>query len=191
MKKILNSAILGVVALALTQTVQATPIAGTIGFTGRATLDTPTAATATQVSTWYNPVVNGTSGSFGLIADGTAVTLSPMWNFNTSSLVNPFWQVGGFTYSLASSSITSQGGVPNVSAYVDVAGTGTVSGNGYATTAMSWNFSVQGPKVTSGPETWTFSASAGTGAVPDAASTAILLGGCFTGLVVFRKRQVA
>ena len=186
MKNIIKMSVLAAVALALTQAVQAVPVTGSIGFTGRVTFDTGFAYNATKVTSWVNPTVNGTSGSFTTVANGTAVALTAPWNFNTG-LVNPFWSVGGFTYSLTSSYIQAQGGAPGVSGFVVVNGTGTVSGNGYSATALDWSFSAQGPSVTQNPDTFTFSASASS--VPDAGTTSVLLGSCLFGMA-FLKRKI-
>ena len=69
--KFIKFAGVAVVALACVQAVSAAPIVGTIGFTGRVALDTSTASTASQVVAWVNPKVNGTSGDFSTLADGT------------------------------------------------------------------------------------------------------------------------
>ncbi len=188
MKNILKMSVLAAVALALTQAVQAVPVTGAIGFTGRATFDTISAANATKVISWVNPTVQGTSGSFTTVANGTAVAFTAPWNLN-SGLLNPFWSVGGFTYSLLTSSISAQGGVPGVSGYVVVNGTGTVSGNGFDATSLIWSFSSQGPSVTQNPDTFTFSASASNSAVPDAGSTSLLFGAAMFGMT-FLKRKI-
>ena len=189
MKNIIKMSVLAAVALALTQAVQAVPVTGSIGFTGRVTFDTGFANNATQVTSWISPTVNGTSGSFTTVANGTAVNLFAPWNFATSSTVPSFWSVGGFNYSLTSSSVQSQGGVPGVSGYVIVNGIGTVSGNGYSATALDWSFSSQGPSVTQNPDTFTFSASANGSRVPDAGTTSVLLGSCLFGMA-FLKRKI-
>ena len=187
-KIIIKMSALAAVAIALTQAVQAVPVSGSIGFTGRVTFDTISAANATKVIAWVNPTVNGTSGSFTTVANETAAAFTAPWNFNTG-LVNPFWSVGGFTYSLTSSYIQAQGGVPGVSGYIVVNGIGTVSGNGYDATALSWSFSAQGPSVTQNPDSFTFSASANS--VPDAGTTSVLLGSCLFGMAFLKKKITA
>lgn len=186
MKNIIKMSVLAAVALALTQAVQAVPITGSIGFTGRATFDTTFAATATKVVNWVSPIVNGTSGSFTTVANGSAVNFAAPWSFASGTLP-AFWSVGGFTYNLASSYVQAQGGVPGSTGYVIVNGVGTVSGNGYSTTALDWSFTSQGPSVTQNPETFTFSASASS--VPDAGTTSVLLGSCLFGMA-FLKRKI-
>ena len=183
-----------VVALSLVQTVSATmigtPITGTIGFTGRVTLNTGSAATATQVSSWVNPVVQGTSGSFVGITNGTPVTIVQPWNFNSGAVAN-FWSVGGFTFNLISSSITSQGGTPGSSAFVNASGYGTVTdGNPADTATILWNFSTQDPSI-AGVEVPTFTFSSSHVTVPDGASTVALLGFALTGASLLRKKFAA
>lgn len=192
--------ITGVAALLLAATqVHAVPVTGSIGFTGGATFNTSSAATATQVTSWVSPQVTLDSGVFAVpsvfaITPGTAVAFAPgAWNFNTTTPINSFWSVGGFTFELLSSSVTSQGGTPGSSGYVAVSGTGIVSGNGYDPTSMSWSFTSQDPKAGVAPDSWTFSASGtasgGTG-VPDGGSTAMFLGAALSGLA-FLKKKVA
>ena len=177
------------VALALAQTLQANPmITGTIGFTGRVSMDTGSSATATQVSTWVNPHVNGTSGSFTGIADGTAATITQPWSFNSGS-IGGFWSVGGFTFDLGSSSITGQGGTPGTTGFVNVSGIGMVYGNGYAKTTMLWNFSSQDPIIATSPDSFTFSAS--NMATPDGAMTLGLLGSALTAVSLMRRKFAA
>ena len=188
MKKMIKFGGLAVVVLALAQSVQAAFITGNIGFTGRVTYDTGSAGNATQVATWINPAVNGTSGDFTTIANGTAVSFAAPWSF-VSGPVASFWSVGGYTFNLLSSGITSQGGTPGLTGFVVINGTGTVSGNGFQTTALNWSFTSQDPGVTSNPLTFTFSA-AGT-SVPDGGATAALLGLALSGAALLKRKLMA
>jgi hypothetical protein len=195
MNKITKFAGVAAVALALTQTLQAIPVTGNIGFTGAATLNTSSAATATGVITWLSPVVNLTSGSFTVIPNTTPVTFASPWLFAAGA--SPFWSVsfGGetFVFNLLSSSITSQGGIAGSSGFVIVNGTGTVSGSGntaYSATTMSWSFSTQDPKISGNPDAWTFSASTAS-VVPDGGSTALLLGAALSSLTLLKRKFMA
>lgn len=187
MKNIFKFAGGAAVILALAQTLQAVPVTGAIGFTGRVTFDTQSAGTATEVVNWVNPVVNGTMGSFTSAANGSAVNFFAPYFFNTVVPINSFWSVGGFTFQLLSSVVTAQNTVPN--GYVSVNGIGIVSGNGYTPTPLSWSFTSQDPSVTRNPTTFTFSASsASLGSVPDGGMTVALLGaGLFCVGLVRRK----
>ena len=167
------------------QVSQAVPITGSIGFTGQASFDTGSVGTATEVTSWYNTAVNGTSGSFNILALNSAATLSPDWFFLTTSTINPFWTAGGFSFELLSSSVVTQG-----PGFVFVTGTGVVSGpSGFDNTTFDWNFSSQGNPVSTSPVTWTFSASSDH--VPDGSTTLVLLGSALSGLALLKRKFVA
>ena len=195
MKNIIKLASVVAVALAMTQTIQAVPITGNIGFTGGVTYDTSSAGTATQVTSWITPQVTLVSGDFKTpapfaIAPGTAATfVAGIWNFNTVSAINNFWSVGGFTFKLLSSYIVSQSGTPGVTGFVVITGTGICSGNGYTDTTMSWSFTSQDPKAGSNPDSWTFSASANS--VPDGGATVMLLGIALSGAALLKRKLTA
>jgi hypothetical protein len=187
--KIINIAGVAVALLASTQIPQAVPITGNIGFTGGLTYNTGDSASATEVTSWISPQVTLDSGGFAVIAPGTAATFTPaIWNLNTAVPVFNFWSVGGFTFELVSSFIASQGGTPGVNAYVDVNGTGIVSGNGYTPTLMSFNLTSQDPKGSVNPDRWTFSASGASSTVPDGGSTAMLLGFALSGVAWMMRK---
>lgn len=157
-----------IVVAASVATTQAAFVTGTIGFTGQAVLNTASAGTATGVSSWVNPSVNGASGAFSVIPTGTSATFAAPWNFNSGA--SPFWTVssGGetFVFNLLTSTITSQ-----APGFVYVTGSGLVSGSGntvYAATAMSWSFTAQDPAISG--QTFTFSAS--TAAIPEPSTIA-------------------
>jgi hypothetical protein len=195
MKNIIKFASAVAVALALTQTIQAVPITGNIGFTGGVTYDTGSAGNATQVTSWITPQVTLVSGDFKTpapfaVAPGTAAAFSSsIWNFNTVTPISSFWSVGGFTFKLLSSYIVSQGGTAGVTGFVVVSGTGIVSGNGYTDTIMSWSFTSQDPKSGSNPDSWTFSASANS--VPDGGATVMLLGIALSGAALLKRKLTA
>lgn len=190
-----SKTILAVLAIGLLSTgvfcqqAQAAPINGNITFAGSVELDTSSAATATGVilNGWHGgsttPIagapqvqsVDGDFATFVTVGDGTAFA-SP-WSFNSGAVPN-FWSVGGFTFDLISSAITSQGGTPGSTGFVFVTGTGTASGNGFDPTPGVWRFSTQDPPAGSPPE---FSFSAST-AVPEG-STVALFGMGMIGLI--------
>jgi hypothetical protein len=188
MKNILKLAAVAAVAFALTQTVQAVPVTGSIGFTGGVTIDKSSMGSATEVTSWVSPIVLGTSGSFATVPNFTPTTFSGVWQFASGPIAS-FWSVGGFTFNLVSSYVVSQGFGAGGLGYVVVNGSGMVSGNGYSSTYMSWSFTSQDPKSSSSPDTWTFSASANT--VPDGGATVILLGIALSGAALLRKRLTA
>jgi hypothetical protein len=165
------------------QTTQAIPVTGTIGFTGQASFDTSSVGTATAVESWFNTVVNGTSGSFSTVALNTPVTIAAPWSFHTTTPITAFWTADGFTFELLASSIVTQG-----TGFVFVTGTGIVTGNGYNQTALDWNFSSQGNAVTTTPS-WTFSASSLS--VPDGGTTVLLLGAALSGIAMIKRKLSA
>ena len=196
MNKMIKLTSVVAVTVALAQSLQAVPVNGAIGFSGvGVTFNTGTAATATAVTSFIAPAVSGISGSFAApspfaVANGTPVVFNPAtWNF-ASGPVASFWQVGGFTFNLLSSFVLTQGGTPGVNAYVVVDGTGTVTGNGYTPTQMSWSFTSQDPASGSNPTSWSFSASANS-QVPDGGATVILLGIALSGVALLRKKLAA
>jgi len=60
------------------------------------------------------------------------------WIFGSGK--RALWIVGGFTFDLATSTITQQG-----NGLLAVSGTGTISGHGFNNTPGSWRFSTQNP----------------------------------------------
>ncbi len=178
------------IALAFVQVLSAAPIIGSIGFTGRVALDTGTASTASKVVAWVNPKVNGTSGDFSVLADGTAVSIFSPWNFTSGSIAN-FWTCGAFTFDLTVSSITGQGGIAGINGYVNVSGIGVVRADGFEDTTIIWNFTSQDPKIIGNPDSFTFSVSQVSVSVPDAASTLALLGLTCIGVGLMRRKLSA
>ena len=184
-KTILVFFALGLISCALcVQQAQAVPlpITGAITFAGGVTLNTGTVNTATKVLTWLDedgnrPTVQSGSGSFtGL--DGQMATFAFPWTFGSGQAA--FWTVGGFTFNLISSVIISQMG----DGFLAVSGTGTISGNGYATTTgVTWNFTVQ-DDASNG----VFSFSGGSEAIPDSGPTVALLGLALAGIEGTRRK---
>jgi hypothetical protein len=191
MKNMIKIAGVAAVALALTQSIQAIPVSGNIGFAGQVTLNSSSAGTASAVTGWVNPHVEGDSGSFSGIADNTPVTFTgSTWNFTTVSAINPFWSVDGFTFVLTSSWILSQGGSAALdNGYVVVDGWGYVTGNGYAQTEMFWTFSISDPQANTQIPDWSFQASATS--VPDGGATVMLLGIALSGVALLKKKLMA
>jgi hypothetical protein len=136
------------------------PITGTINIKGGAQLNTGNVNTATRVTGWQNgsggpPTVVSRSGSFTSVPVGTSVAMTAPWIFGSGKPA--LWSVGGFTFNLATSTITHQG----TDGLLAVSGTGTISGTGFVPTAGTWRFSTQNP-----PANNVFSFSASTTANP-------------------------
>jgi hypothetical protein len=166
------------VTLVLSVKALAMPISGVLNFAGGATLDNADLSLATQVLSWQPVSVTSVTGTLDTtINPGDAVTMAPgAWSF-TSGKAN-LWTVGGFTFSLATS------GVTQTVDFINVLGTGTISGNGYDPTPGFWYFSTQG--ATGIPQ---ISFSATTRAIPDGGTTALLLGLGLTGIALIARRQ--
>ena len=125
-------------------TLEAAPINGSISIKGGAHLNTTSVNAATQVTEWLNgsgakPTVVSRSGSFASVSVGAPVTVTAPWNFNSGPLP-ALWSVGGFTFNLTASSIVMQ-----ANGFLNVSGTGTITGTGFTATPGKWKFSTQNP----------------------------------------------
>ena len=151
----------------LTQTSQAIPVTGEIFFSGGVQLDQPLGTPATQVTAWISPEAGfGNSGSFAAVAPGTAATFVAPWSFNSGPIMN-FWQVAGFSFSLLSSSQQMQ-----TMTFLNVTGTGIISGNGFDPTFGTWSFTIPNGS----PQGTIFTFAAASAAVPEGGSALALLG---------------
>jgi hypothetical protein len=156
---------------------------GSIIFYGSATLNNTAPQLATAVTGWSNPVTVGGSTIAGTAA--TATFVAP-WQFNLLAPIPNFWTSGSTSFTLNSSSITSQGIDGQGQGYVIVGGSGVLINPGFDPTFATFNFSSQDPDLTTGGgnQTGLFSFSAsglafpngnpGPG-VPDGGTTAGLL----------------
>jgi hypothetical protein len=180
-RNILASAV-GAIALSA----QAVPITGNYGFSGgTAVLDTSSVNTATLVSQWIGPITVGSATGDLVAIDGAVVTLVAPWSFVSGPVAN-FWTAGGFSFSLTSSFIANQGG-----GFLNVSGTGILTGGAFDPTAYTFNFSAQDPSTTLAPP-WEFTFSASGNPVPtqvpDGGTTALLLGVSLVAVgVAFRR----
>jgi hypothetical protein len=147
MKNITKIIVATAVAVAVTQTVHATAITGTIGFSGVAQLDGNSVTDSSEVLSWGANNVGITSGSFAGLS-GSSVTFGNVpWLF--SSAETSFWTVGGFTFNLLSTTVTTPVLGPSgyYSLTIFLAGTVTSSTPGLNPTAFAGSFSIQGPAV--------------------------------------------
>ncbi|HEV2330304.1 MAG TPA: VPDSG-CTERM sorting domain-containing protein [Verrucomicrobiae bacterium] len=177
-----------VAAMVAVTSVQAVPINGTIAMGGELNLNTSSPSTATSVSSWPLVYVVADSGSFGSISAFTMVNMSATpWVFSPQPGValNNLWNVGGFQFDFAGDTVSQSG------AFLDITGTGTMSGNGYDPTTFNWNLGLEQP-VTTGPMEFTFSAAAGASAggspVPDGGLTVAFLGLALAGVEGLRRK---
>ena len=190
-KTILAVLAAGLVSGALsTQEAQATKINGTIDFAGATQFDSKSLANATRVVKWRD--VNGNlgfsnvadvTGNFSSIALGTKATMATSWIFSPSTPTPGLWSVGGFTFNLLSSTVVTQ-----TLTFLNIAGTGIISGNGFDPTEGTWAFTSQNAGGThTGPHTF-FSFSANAASVPDGGSAVSLLACALLGLAALRRK---
>jgi hypothetical protein len=161
----------------------ATPITGSLDFSGGAQLDGSTLGSATQVLTWTSVNVTPLGVTPGSALDttinpGDSVSMLGPWAFTSGA--TGLWSVGGFTFDLATSGIVFQ-----TDDFLSVKGYGSVSGNSFDPTPGMWFFTSQGKGIGEG----NFSFSATTRAVPDGGTTSILLGAALIGLAAGAKRK--
>ena len=194
-RKLLIIAAVTAAVCGLSGVAKAITISGDITFAGGVELNTSSAGTATEVLAFTganglgSPIVISADGSFSGITPGTTATFTSPWFFN-SGAVPDLWSVGGFTFSLTSSSVVFQGGSP---AIVGVDGTGIISGFG-ASSEATWSFSTSDPGAAGANGTLIFSFQAASGtvaAVPDGGTTAMLLGLGVLGLGLVKKQILA
>ena len=171
---------------------QGVPITGNITWGGSVELDNTSAGLANTVTAWHGtsttPIsgapkvetVDGNWASFITVGHGTL--FHAPWSFNTTSTITSFWFVDGFTFDLISSTV-----IARTSSAVGVTGTGTVSGNGFATTPGIFSFSTQDPGA-GNPTEFSFSASGS--AVPEGSTVALLgIGGACLVAGKLRRRK--
>jgi hypothetical protein len=165
------------------QEAQAVSITGYINFAGAVRYNTNSLLTATKVTQWKNSTVLGaaTTGDFAAFTfNAEHVTMASTWIFNPSTVTPALWRVGGFTFNLASSTIVSR-----TAFFLNITGTGTVSGNGFTPTPGQWSFTTTD---SNGHTRSTFGFQSQTNAVPDGGATAALLGLALAGVEVLRRK---
>jgi len=178
----------GVLSCAVfSQQAQATQINGNINFAGSVQFDTNLLQNVTKVVTWFDilnhagfsSVAPGGTGDFAGIAPGTQATMAQPWIFIPSTPTPGLWSVGGFTFDLLTSTVVTRN-----STFLNISGTGIVSGNGFDPTSMEWSFTAQNA---GGRPRTIFSFSANGVAVPDGGATVMLLGAALGVLGMTRR----
>jgi hypothetical protein len=151
---------------------QAAPIQGSIDFGGVVTFDTTSLLTATRVNLWNSSFVLQDSGDFAtFVSAGAPATMATPWIFKPSTTTPSLWSVGGFKFDLLNSVVVSQ-----TANFLNVTGTGTISGNGFMPTAGTWSFT---SSSSNGSGQATFGFQAQSTAVPEpAASALVAIGAC-------------
>ena len=172
-----------------TQQAQAAHINGTIDFAGSVRFDSSALQNTHQVVQWRDVFGNAgfsnvaaVSGDFSSIALGTQATMATPWIFNPSTPTPGLWSVGGFTFDLLSATVVTQ-----TATFLNITGTGFVSGNGFESTAATWAFTVQ--NAGGNHDFFSFSANLATQGVPDGGSAVAMLG-IGLGLIEFIRRRV-
>ncbi|GEM_PF-691855 len=157
------------------------PIVGTIDFGGTVTFDTTSLLTATRVNLWNTSFVLQSTGDFSSVAPGTNVTMATPWIFNPSTPTNALWSVGGFTFDLNASVIVQQ-----TANFLNITGTGTISGNGFAPTPGRWSFTASD---SDGSNRTSFGFQTDSAAVPEPTSMTLLGLGAITAAVLLRRNR--
>ncbi|MES2474886.1 MAG: VPDSG-CTERM sorting domain-containing protein [Verrucomicrobiota bacterium] len=173
-------------AFVLTSVANATMVNGQIDFGLTATLDSPLLINATEVSSWNFVIAVSPTDDFDTFVNTGDVpsTFTAPWSF-VSGAVSPLWVVGGFTFDLTSSSIFQQN-----ANFLDVRGTGMVTGNGFDPTPGNWTFTITSASGSGSGVSGTgfsFVASNNTN-VPDGGTTVALLGFSLLGLHGVRRK---
>ena len=175
-------------ALALSGTAQAALITGIMNLNGTATLTSSNLGTATGViggaGNWQNvqvgTVTSGSALATTIAVNNNVAMTTTAWNFNGAGLpIANFWTVGGFTFQLNTSSVVSQS-----ASFLNVQGSGVITGNGYDPTNGTWSFTI--PSA-SNNATFAFAAGQTTNA-PDGGSTAVMAGLALVGLALAGRR---
>jgi VPDSG-CTERM motif len=185
MKNIIKIAVVAAIAFAASQSVQATSISGTVGFSGSAQLDGSSVVNSTEVLSWANNNVTIANGNFsGLI--NSPVTLAAPWYFTAAQA--GFWSVGGFTFNLTSSTVTAPVLNPVTGYYsLTIFLAGTVTAKGYDNTSFTGSISIQDPAANN-DGLFNYSESMSFSSVPDGGTTALLLGSALSGLALIRRK---
>ncbi len=181
-------AVAAVAAVALTQTIQATPITGSVTFSSAtAVLNGTSVGTSTEVVNWGTVSASGTLNG---VAVAPTASFFPSWYFAgtpTTLPINNFWTVGNYSFQLASFTESVVGG------FLLLNFTGTVSDtiDGYTSAVFAGSGSFQDPNggaVTGG---YKFSGSLSFNSVPDGGTTVMLLGAALSGLALIKRKLVA
>jgi VPDSG-CTERM motif len=173
-------AALALISLALfSQQAHAVTISGTITFGGSVKMN-GNANTATTITAWRNTHVESADGDFAsFVGVNSPATFTAPWVFVNAMPV--LWTAGGFTFSLNAGATVIQGG-----GFLDISGTGWITGNGFDPTRGTFTFTTQSPGSKG-----TFSFSAGTASVPDSGSAVALLGIALAGIEAARRKLKA
>jgi VPDSG-CTERM motif len=191
MRKIWATLFGTVAAVAVTTTVSAIPITGTLSMGGEANFDNSDLSQATSVTSWplvYVVAASGAGTSFSIVPSMSLVNMSTAsWIFapQPGDVLSDLWNVDGFQFDFQSDTVSFSNN------FLKIVGFGTISGNGYDPTAFEWTLSAENP-TTGGPTQITFSATAEPNSngspVPDGGLTVAFLGLALAGLEGLRRK---
>lgn len=173
---------------ALTQTVQATPITGSVALSSSTMiLNSSSITTASEVVNWG---AVSASGSLNGVTVPTSASMASPWFFAGPTITalpyNNFWTVGGYSFQLQSFTEAVAG------SFLLFTFDGLVTDNGLNTpTTFVGSGSLQDPNAGHTDAGYIFSGSLSfnsPASVPEGGSTALLLGSALTGLGLIRYR---
>jgi hypothetical protein len=142
------------------------------------TFDTTSLATVSRVNLWNSSFVLQDSGDFAtFVSPGASATMAAPWIFNPSTATPSLWSVGGFKFDLSNSVIVSQ-----TATFLNITGTGTISGNNFTPTPGTWSFT---SSDSNGSSQASFGFQAQSSAVPEA-NTFILFSAGALGLIALK-----
>ena len=193
MKKLIGLS--GIVATMLAvASVQAVPISGTISMAGVLGINSQ----GTEVTSFPLAFVQADSGTFQSyisapeLVDTANITPVNPWVFSPppGEPYSDLWSVGGFTFDFTSDSISESKGI------MEIAGLGTISGNGYTTTSFDWDLYLAIPPAQGGDVDFTFAVATGSTTagdppgtpVPDGGMTVAFLGLALAGIEGLRRK---
>jgi len=188
--------------LAVTASVQADPIVGSIGFTGTFTPSGPGSdmTTYTSVSITTTEIKDPT----GAFANSPVILESGLYspigiNSGVGNLASPVNQVlwsisaGGVIYTFTVNTEVQEYAyaIPGGSSSVGLAGTATITDTA-GDDATPGSYTLAFSESTSGTQaTFTFNNTSASSSVPDGGATAILLGAALSGVGLLRKKLIA
>ena len=173
-----------IAVMAITASVQAVPISGTMTFSGNVFLNGPNAGPASTTALAWSSTVIGASSLSPVAASGS-IAFTPNWIYSGSPVVASLFTVSGYNFQVLSDTVTQ---TPTLAGYsLDIQAFGVLSGNGATPTSYIMEISTQDPNANG---SWSISGSLFT-PVPDGGTTAMLLGMALSGVALLRKKLMA